>query len=267
MNDLTLEIVNPATIGGGVAMFMFLGILLCLRVGELIRQRAIASHKESGQRSIGSLESAVFALLGLLIAFTFAGALTRFDVRRNLVVSEANAIGTAYLRIDLLPAAAQPRLRESFRNYVDSRIATYRKLPDLAAARSELAHSKELQAEIWTQALAATRAADRRPSADMLLLPALNEMFDISTVRVAATQMHPPLIIFVMLIGLALAAALLAGYEAAGEGAYNRLHKIGFAVIVAFTVYVILDIEYPRLGFVRIDAIDKVLMDARAGMK
>jgi hypothetical protein len=150
---------------------------------------------------------------------------------------------------------------------VDSRLATYRALPDVAAARLEFARSRELQGEIWAQAVAATRVAESRTAVEMLVLPALNQMFDITTVRVVATQMHPPAIIYMMLIGLALAAALLAGYQTAGERAYDWLHQIGFAGIVALTVYVILDIEYPRLGFVRIDAIDKVLVDVRAGMK
>jgi len=92
-------------------------------------------------------------------------------------------------------------------------------------------------------------------------------MFDITAVRVAATQMHPPLIVFAMLIGLTLGSALLAGYQSAGEKGYDWVHKIGFAGIVAFTIYVILDIEYPRLGFVRLDAIDQVLINVRAGMK
>lgn len=101
----------------------------------------------------------------------------------------------------------------------------------------------------------------------MLLLPAVNQMFDIMAVRVAATQIHPPLIIYAMLIGLAFASALLSGYQSAGERAYDWVHKVAFAAIVAFTVYVILDIEYPRLGFVRLDAIDHLLVNARAAMK
>jgi hypothetical protein len=99
------------------------------------------------------------------------------------------------------------------------------------------------------------------------LFPALNDMFDITIVRVVAMQLHPPSIIYWMLGALALAAALLAGYQSAGERGYDWLHKICFAGIVAFTVYVILDIEHPRLGLVRIDSIDKVLIDVRAGMK
>lgn len=95
----------------------------------------------------------MFALLGLLIAFTFSGALSRFDSRRFGAVDEANAIGTAYLRIDLLPASTRPKLREAMRAYTDSRIATYRLLPDIAAARAELERSRALQAEIWSQAV------------------------------------------------------------------------------------------------------------------
>jgi hypothetical protein len=108
---------------------------------------------------------------------------------------------------------------------------------------------------------------DSRPNAELLVMPALNQMFDIQTVRVVATQIHPPLIIYAMLVSLALASALLAGYQSAAEKGYDWVHKIGFAAIVAFTVYVILDIEYPRLGWVRLDAIDQVLVNTRAGMK
>jgi hypothetical protein len=92
-------------------------------------------------------------------------------------------------------------------------------------------------------------------------------MFDVATVRLTATQIHPPVIIYVMLFGLAIAAALLAGYQTAPQKGYDWMQKVGFALIVAFTVYVILDIEYPRLGFVRIDHIDQVLVNVRASMK
>ena len=262
-----LTIIDPAVVGGAVAVALFFGILVFLMLGRRMGKRAIARHGDAGVPNIGSLEAAVFALLGLMIAFTFSGALSRFDVRRGQAVDEANAIGTAYLRIALLPEAAQSAMRETFRNYVDSRIATYRKLPDLAAARDELAHSQQLQNEIWAQAVTAVRLPEARPGTDLLVMPALNQMFDITTVRTIATQMHPPLIVYAMLITLALGSALLAGYQSAGEKGHGWIHKVGFAAVVAVTLYVILDIEYPRLGLVRLDAIDEVLVNVRAGMK
>lgn len=259
--------VDVTDLGTILAASLFLGILLCLRVGRVLGLRAIARDGPEAHRGIGSLETAIFALLGLLIAFTFSGALERFGARRSLGIEEANAIGTAWLRVDLVPQAAQDGLREGFRRYVDSRIATYRKLPDVAAAREEFARSQELQAEIWKRSLAAARLPEAKPSAEMLLMPALNEMFDITTTRVAATRTHPPWIVYAMLTALALAAALLAGYQAAGERGYTWIHKLGFAAIFAFTVYVIMDIEFPRFGWVRVDAVDQLLVDLRATMK
>src|SRR5215471_3722338 len=148
-----LEILDPLIIGGGAAAGIFVGVLLFLVLGRRAGQRAIARGGIPSP-NIGSLETAVFALLGLLIAFTFSGALSRFDLRRAQAVDEANAIGTAYMRLDLLPASAQPALRETFRSYVDARIATYRKLPDIDAATREFLRSQQLQSEIWVQAVA-----------------------------------------------------------------------------------------------------------------
>jgi hypothetical protein len=262
-----LSILDPSIVGSVVAILVFGGILAFLEIGRRVGRRAIAGHGSPAFPNTDSLETAVFALLGLMIAFTFSGALSRLDVRRGQVVDEANAIGTGYLRIDLLPASAQPRLRESFRQYTDARIATYEKLPDMAAARGELERSQALQGDIWGQAVAALRLLDNRPGTDVLVMSALNQMFDLATVRVAATQMHPPPVIYVMLVGLAFASALLAGYRSAADKTHGWIHQIGFGAIVALTVYVILDMEYPRLGWIRIDAIDQVMVGARNSMK
>jgi hypothetical protein len=264
---MALQVIDPAIVGGGLSAAMFVGILLCLSLGRWIGARGIQRFGAAGHPNVSSLEAAIFALMGLLIAFTFSGALTRFDQRRAQAVDEANAIGTAWLRIDLLPAQAQPKLRDAFRAYADARIATYRKLPDFDAAKREIARSQQLQSEIWAQAVAALRLPGVNTGTEVLVTGAINQMFDISTVRLVATQIHPPTIVYAMLIGLALAAALLAGYQSAAEKTRDWMHQIGFAAIIASTVFVILDIEYPRLGFVRLDAIDQVLVSVREGMK
>ena len=181
----------------------------------------------------------------------------------SLIVEETNDIGTAYLRLDLLPADLQPALRESFRRYLDAGIEVYRKLPDIAAAKKSLAKADELQRQIWRQAIVASRAEGAPPAAPILLLPALNAMIYITTTRTMATQMHPPTIVFVMLFGLALAASLLAGYGMTGSKVRRWFHMLGFALVMAFAVYVILDIEYPRLGLIQVAAFDQALVDAR----
>jgi hypothetical protein len=180
---------------------LFLGILLFLEIGRRIAVRRMKEDSGAAGEGVGAVDGAVFALLGLLIAFTFSGASSRFDTRRQLIVEETNNIGTAYLRLDLLPADAQPALRESFRRYLDARIEVYRKLPDMVAAKQELAKANELQQQIWWQAVAASRTEGAPSAAPILLLPALNAMIDITTTRTMATLMHPPAVVFVMLFG------------------------------------------------------------------
>ncbi|MCI0658760.1 MAG: DUF4239 domain-containing protein, partial [Acidobacteria bacterium] len=213
----------------------------------------------------GAVEAAVFGLLGLLLAFTFSGAADRFNVRRQRIVEEANSIGTAYLRLDLLPAEEQPPLRDLFRRYLDERLEVYRKLPDIKAAERELAHSIQLQKEIWAGAMAAS-GEQSAPPVRMLLLPALNEMFDITTTRTAAMRMHPPVVIYAMLVALSLAGSLLAGYGMARAKMRGWFHIFGYAIIMTAAVYVILDLEFPRAGFIRVDAFDQVLVETRKSM-
>jgi hypothetical protein len=92
-------------------------------------------------------------------------------------------------------------------------------------------------------------------------------MIDITTTRTMAAQMHPPAIIIAMLFGLALASALLAGYAMAAAKSRSWLHMIGFALATGFAIYVILDMEYPRLGLIRVDAFDQALVEFRQSMQ
>jgi hypothetical protein len=245
-------------------LIVMLGLL---EVGRRAGARRLSKDPEGARTGIAAVDGAVFGLLGLLVAFTFGGAASRFDSRRQLIIDETNDIGTAYLRLDLLPASAQPAMRENFRRYVDNRLEVYRKLPDVAAAFKELAKGEEIQRGIWRQAVAASGAPGAAAAAPMLLLPALNAMIDITTTRTFAAQTHPPMTIFVMLFGLAMIAALLAGYGMAGSKERSWVHMVCFALVLAISIYVILDIEYPRLGLITVEGFDQALVDLRASMK
>jgi len=257
--------VNPERNAVLVAGSLFVGILILLEVGRRIGARRIARDPEGARTGVSAVEGALFGLLGLMIAFTFSGAASRFDGRRKLINEEANAIGTAWLRLDLLSTEAQPEIRDLFRKYLDSRLLTYQKLPDVPAAEAELAHSIELQGEIWKRTVAAVKGAPPGPSGTSVLT-ALNQMFDIVTTRTMAARTHPPPIVYVMLAALALAAALFAGDGMAGSKKRSTIHILGFAATLALTVYVILDLEYPRFGLIRLDAADRVLVELRQSM-
>jgi hypothetical protein len=124
-----------------------------------------------------------------------------------------------------------------------------------------------LQTEIWTQAVAGSRLPDAHPDAATLLLPAPNAMIDITTTRTIALQTHPPTIIFAMLFVVALASALLAGHGLAGGKQRNWLHMLSFVAAIAVSMYVILDLEFPRLGLIRFGAFDQALVGLRESMQ
>lgn len=96
-------------------------------------------------------------------------------------------------------------------------------------------------------------------------MSSINQMIDITTTRTVALQTHPPGVLIVMLILLVLAGALLAGFGAAASPR-SWLHTAGFAVLMAASIYLILDLEFPRAGFIRIDALDQLLVDVRQSM-
>ena len=238
------------------ALAILAGMVVCFEVGRRLgARRAAPAGEEPGA---GPIDGAIFALFGLLIAFTFSGASGRFDQRRELILAEANAIGTAYLRVDLLPPAAQAGLRPLFREYVGSRIATYAKLPDLDAARAAYQRSLALQGEIWSRAVPAARS-DPSPAVASLVVPALNEMFDLANARLAATRTHVPGLVLALLFGLALASALVVGYAGAASGSPGWFRRGLFALVIAATVLIILDLEYPRFGLIRVAAADRLL--------
>ena len=167
-----------------------------------------ATNSFGSSEGTAAVEAALYALLGLFVAFTFSGASDRLESRRQLIVDESNAIGTAYLRVDLFRAAEQPRIREEMRRYLESRLAFYDQLLDFRKAVAERERSDQIQQQIWTHALdAAARAPDTR--ATLLVVPSLNAMFDAASKRYAALRTHVPVAIFIQLLLIALCLRVL----------------------------------------------------------
>src|SRR5262249_31751320 len=150
---------------------------------------------EGARAAIGVIEGSVFGLLGLLLAFTFSGAASRFDDRRQWIVREVAAIDTAWLRIGMLPPEARPATQDGFRRYREARLGGYGKWRKCGAATQERIDVRQIQEEVWAKASAVCRTEAGAP-ARMLLLPAMNAMFDVAEARVLATRMHPPVIVF-----------------------------------------------------------------------
>lgn len=247
------------------AVGVLVGSVVFVELGRRLGRWHAVKQPETARAGLGAIDGAIFALLGLLLAFTFSGAAIRFDTRRQLIVEETNAIGTAYLRLGLLPPAVRTNLQGLFRQYVDARLEVYRNVVDIQATQSRLEKVGELQQEIWRNALEAS-ANEQVSSARILLLPALNQMFDIATARTLAGQMHPPKVIFVLLAILIMMSSLLAGFGMAESARRSWLHIGSLALILSITFYVILDLEHPRLGLIQVDPFDHALVDLRQSM-
>ena len=237
------------------AFLLLPAMVLLLEVGRRLRRQ------HAGAIVSSAIEGAIFGLFGLLLAFTFSGAISRFDTHRQLLTQEANDIGTAYLRLELLPAARQPELRQLFRDYTTSRLHLF------DAVGAEITpETARLQREIWKRATAAASSPGANSDATKLLLPAINDMIDITSTRQNAFNMHPPSVVFWLLFAFSGGAALMAGYSMK-PGGRDWLYSIALAVAVTLTVYTILDVEYPRRGLIRLSDLDRTLISLRDSMK
>ena len=205
------------------------------------------------------MDGAVFTLLGLLLAFVFSGAAGRLETRRDLLVQEVNAISTARLRIDLLPATVQPRMRQSFDRYVAARRSLYENLGDSTAREKALGDVEAYQAEVWAIAVNNPSGQGEGSDSHRMLLPALNAMFDISTTRLVAMGAHLPAPVLLTLWMVTLASAWLAGRASRGSKAFPWSSTILFSALMAGVLYLIVDLDYPREGFIRIDQFDALL--------
>lgn len=255
-----------------VSAGFFAGSLVLLNYGRYLGLRYL-QHQTANMAGLTTVEGAVFALIGLLLAFTISGALQRFDERRQLVIQEANAASTAYDRLALFEGDVGRNLQTNLKDYVEARIDLYRMPHDFSLWRRSELFSPEQQDKIvdfknkvWDAMVAACPQANFRPACAQAV-PALASLFEVARLRLGASEKHPPQIVYVMLFGLGLGGSLLAGFGMAAATARSWIHMLIFAATLTVTLYVVTDMEYPRLGLINIENFDHFLVDARRQMQ
>jgi hypothetical protein len=243
------------TIGLGI------GLLLLEALGRWLGQR----RPDPNAKGPSAIDGALLGLLSLVLAFTFSAANSRFDYRRQLIMNETNAIDTAWLRIDLLSPDAQPAIRDDFRQYVDARLAAYNAQPDMAETSAQIDRAKAIEGDIWRRALVALQPESATPSR-MLVVNALNAMFDMESSQGMALRLHPPLILYVTLALLALLSAVVVGEITSLQRERWWFRSIAFAALYSLMFFLILELEHPRVGFIRIEDFDDALIALRHAM-
>jgi hypothetical protein len=239
------------------------GILFGVTILGLVAGRALRRHSETLREPFGVVQAALLTLVGLILAFGLAMAVTRYEARRAAVVDEANAIGTAYLRAQTLPEPVRSLSLPLYEHYTDASLRLSRSIPGSAAARSAIASESLVQRRLWHLA---GQALDMQPtqSAPRLYVESLNDMIDMQTTRVSALNNRvPSAILLVQVIGAAIALFLLALYLALmSRGVATVLLAAGLLTLLLFVTF---DLDRPSRGFITIP--NETLVQLRGSME
>ncbi|MGB2628572.1 MAG: hypothetical protein WAK20_17435 [Candidatus Acidiferrum sp.] len=207
------------------------------------RWRITAEERED----LGVVVTASLTLLGLIIGFTFSMAMTRYDQRKNYEEAEANAIGTEYVRADLLPAADAQKLRSLLRAYTEQRIRFYK--ADRRDLKEINAKTVELQNELWSTLQAPAR--ETPTPITMLAVSGMNDVLNSQGYTQAAWWNRIPTAAWILMISIAISCNVLIGYwSQPSKPKHGRF--LVFSVIVSIAFLLIADIESPRGGVIRV---------------
>ena len=242
-----------------ITLLLFSLMILSSFVGKLLGNH-IRNKKDSEEKPIET--SALTALLFFLLAFTFGMSGDRYDSRRKIVIEEANNIGTAILRSDLYPDSSRILFRKDFKLYVEARIAYYQAGADVKGVLKADSLSQDISSKLWKRASALSKNPINL-AATQQMIPALNDMIDVTTSRLAGEKAKVPESIILMLFFLAMIIAFYGGYSEGRKGKMDWVVQIGFCLLVSLVILFTLDLDRPRRGFVNLDVSNQTIIDLR----
>lgn len=247
-----------------VAVILFLLLIAFYILGYRLRIRAVKRNKEHSSEDLGAINGTLLGLLALLLAFTFGMANSRYDTRRELIVEEANAIGTVVLRTDVYPDSMRMLLRSKLKLYVEARIAFYQANMDMKKLVETYQAADAIGKTVWF-VVATYAKQDPTTTKTAEMIPALNAMIDITTTRRAAGEGTIPDSIMYFLFLLCLSSAFLLGYD--HKNKFDWIVVIGFALMLSSTVFTIIDLDRPRSGLINMDAPNEKIIELREMFK
>lgn len=256
------DLIDTLPIAGVFLAFAILALLLYelgFRLGRWLQART----PEEKEGPTGMLVGSILALMAFLLAITMGMATDRYDTRRGLVLEEANAVGTTYLRAGYLPEPAGSASRELLREYVPLRIAPVGATVEKLAP--ELARASEIQNELWA---IAEELAGTAPDSDTLALyiMSLNETIDVATMRQTAAiyARVPETVLLLLFVGSALTLGMV-GYSAGLTGRRSPLTAIVLIVVLGAVITLIIDIERPQGGTLTVSQVPLIQLQEQIG--
>ncbi len=236
------------TIEIAIACGLLAVLLGCLEAGFRVGRRAATTGDSPAAGQIGAVQGATLGLLGLLLGFSFAGAASRFLEKQDLIVSEANAIGTAYLRADVLHEPHRSLLREQLALYVQHRLEVSKRLR-YGLNPADTAQISRFHSQIWKAAIDGVAV---KPDAMLVVLNPINDLIDMHATRIAAGRKHLPIPVMALLIGCSLLAVAVIGYGC-GLARRRAFPMTGaLAILIGAALWITIDLDHPRAGVMQL---------------
>jgi hypothetical protein len=258
MPEFTILQLTPSAV---IASVLFFLLLVFYVLGHRFYLFELRKKPELEKANLSTINGMLLGLLGLLLAFSFSMSNSRFDVRRQLVIEETNDIGTVILRSQILSDSMRDVLKPLLRSYVEERIQFYQAGMDLRTVLKHMQKADSLGQVIWKQTAAYAKAEPVNTEVSKII-PALNDMLDITLTRRAAGEATIPDSILYFLFLLCLGSAFLLGYD--HRGPVNWTIVLGFALMLSATVFTIMDLDKPRSGLIRMDKPNEKMLELRS---
>jgi hypothetical protein len=244
MDFAAIHLLHPLAVALLMLVLMAGAIELGYRVGLRTRRRS-GDPEAIAKRDVTL--GALLALLGLLLAFTYSFSLSRADLRKEALLTEANALGTAFLRADLAPEPARTALRQALYEYARTRVVDSAGVSTSQTVAATIARSEEKQRALWPAVKAVLAEEPPGPLANGLVA-AMTEVLDLHAARVARFSDRLPLVVFWLLVLVTAAALAVAAHNAGLAGHISRTRMGAFAVVLSALIAVIIDFDQPQRG-------------------
>ena len=226
-------------------------LLASAEVGFHFGLRLHRAKDEARRGQVGGIQAALLGLLALLLSFTFSMSEARYEMRRALVLQEANAIGTTYLRAAFLPETRETSVENLLRRYVDARLAFHAAGEDEAKISAAEQQAAGIQRELWAHA---TAAAKENPTPiTATFVSALNETIDLDATRLNALHSRVPDAVRLLVLVVAICGCVVSGSAAGASGKRNGFTDFLLPMLIAVVITLISDIDRPSSGLIRIN--------------
>jgi len=248
-----------------IVVILFVLMVIAHAIGHKLKLSHFAKKNFEHSDGLGPVEGSLLGLLALLLSFTFSLSASRYDDRRQVVIDEANAIGTAILRCDLYPDTIKKELTSNFRKYVDARIEYFDAGIDESKITIAKKNTEKYYTKIWNIATNTSQNSENVLRFQQMI-PALNSMIDIVTSREESKNATVPESIFWLLFLLILSSSFIIGYSDSKKH-INHVLILGFCLMTCLTVLLILDLDRPRRGLINVNNSEQKIVELKEMLK